>query len=96
MCYVTPSEHPKLPSVEDVREGVIATRIAGHERILPGEIRRPSRGILRCQRLEWLLTGRRNRVSIDPEKARRYHEEGKNRAKKMSVPCAENSAPSKG
>ena len=30
LCYVTPSEHLKLPSVEDVREGVIATRIAGH------------------------------------------------------------------
>ena len=30
LCYVTPSEHLKLPSVEDVREGVIAARIAGH------------------------------------------------------------------
>jgi phosphomethylpyrimidine synthase len=30
LCYVTPSEHLKLPSIEDVREGVIATRIAGH------------------------------------------------------------------
>lgn len=30
ICYVTPSEHLKLPSVKDVREGVIASRIAGH------------------------------------------------------------------
>ena len=30
LCYVTPSEHLKLPSIEDVREGVIATRIAAH------------------------------------------------------------------
>ena len=30
LCYVTPSEHLSLPSVDDVREGVIATKIAGH------------------------------------------------------------------
>jgi len=30
LCYVTPSEHLSLPDVEDVRLGVIASRIAGH------------------------------------------------------------------
>ena len=30
LCYVTPSEHLRLPDVEDVREGVIAARIAAH------------------------------------------------------------------
>jgi phosphomethylpyrimidine synthase len=30
LCYVTPAEHLRLPSIEDVREGVIASRIAGH------------------------------------------------------------------
>jgi phosphomethylpyrimidine synthase len=30
LCYVTPSEHLSLPDVEDVREGVIASRIAAH------------------------------------------------------------------
>ncbi len=30
LCYVTPSEHLSLPDVEDVRQGVIASRIAGH------------------------------------------------------------------
>ena len=30
LCYVTPSEHLSLPSIEDVREGVIVTRIAAH------------------------------------------------------------------
>ncbi|MEM2934576.1 MAG: phosphomethylpyrimidine synthase ThiC, partial [Methanocellales archaeon] len=30
LCYVTPAEHIALPSVEDVREGVIVTRIAAH------------------------------------------------------------------
>ncbi|MBN1232409.1 MAG: phosphomethylpyrimidine synthase ThiC [Candidatus Coatesbacteria bacterium] len=30
LCYVTPAEHLKLPDVSDVREGVIASRIAAH------------------------------------------------------------------
>ena len=30
LCYVTASEHLRLPTIEDVREGVIATRIAAH------------------------------------------------------------------
>ncbi|MCM8762863.1 MAG: phosphomethylpyrimidine synthase ThiC, partial [Candidatus Omnitrophica bacterium] len=30
LCYVTPSEHLRHPSIEDVREGVIASRIAAH------------------------------------------------------------------
>lgn len=30
LCYVTPGEHLKLPDVEDVRQGVISTRIAAH------------------------------------------------------------------
>jgi phosphomethylpyrimidine synthase len=30
LCYVTPSEHLRLPTLEDVREGVIAARIAAH------------------------------------------------------------------
>jgi phosphomethylpyrimidine synthase len=40
LCYVTPSEHLGLPGVEDVRMGVLATRVAGHAadlvRRLPG------------------------------------------------------------
>lgn len=30
LCYVTPAEHLRLPTVEDVKEGIIATRIAAH------------------------------------------------------------------
>ncbi len=30
LCYVTPSEHLRLPTIEDVREGVIASKIAAH------------------------------------------------------------------
>ncbi|MCQ4970225.1 phosphomethylpyrimidine synthase ThiC, partial [Enterobacteriaceae bacterium DFI.7.85] len=30
LCYVTPAEHLRLPNLEDVKEGIIASRIAAH------------------------------------------------------------------
>lgn len=73
LCYVTPAEHLRLPSVEDVREGVIASRIAAHAadiaRGYPGatdwdrELTRAKAG------LDW---DRMISLCIDPEKARSY------------------------
>ncbi|MGD0917358.1 MAG: phosphomethylpyrimidine synthase ThiC [Thermodesulfobacteriota bacterium] len=90
LCYVTPSEHLKLPTVEDVREGVIATRIAGHA----ADIARGNRKAL--QRDLEMSKARKNfdwerqiELSIDPEKARRYHEEGKSGEKDVCTMCGE-------
>ncbi len=77
LCYVTPAEHLKLPSMEDVHEGVIASRIAAHAadiaKGLPGAIERDN-AMARCRNnLDWKG---QIELSIDPEKARRYREEG--------------------
>ncbi len=90
LCYVTPSEHLKLPSVEDVREGVIATRIAGHA----ADIVRGNRNAIQQ---DWEMSKARRsfdwekqiRLSIDPEKARRYHEEGRSKTKDVCTMCGE-------
>jgi phosphomethylpyrimidine synthase len=73
LCYVTPSEHLRLPPVEDVREGVIATKIAGHA----ADIARGSPGAM--DRDNVMADARRNfdwktqiEVSIDPERARAW------------------------
>ena len=58
LCYVTPSEHLKLPSVEDVKEGVIATRIAGHAADIARGNRKAMRGIWRWQGLGKTSTGK--------------------------------------
>ncbi len=90
LCYVTPSEHLKLPSVEDVREGVIATRIAAHA----ADIARGNQKALQ-QDIE-MAKARRNfdwvrqiELSIDPEKAKRYHEEGKSKSDDVCTMCGE-------
>jgi len=76
LCYVTPSEHLRLPTVEDVRDGVMAARIAAHA----GDIAKGVKGAMekdtamaRCRKkLDW--EGQFN-IAIDPEKARRLRAE---------------------
>ena len=76
LCYVTPTEHLCLPSVQDVREGVIVTRIAAHA----GDIARGHK--LAIERDRNMSVARKNldwsaqmKFAIDPEKARRLREE---------------------
>jgi len=77
LCYVTPAEHLKLPSLEDVKEGVIACRIAAHTadivKKVPGAIEKDRMMAEARHRLDWKT---QIELSIDPEKARLYREEG--------------------
>jgi phosphomethylpyrimidine synthase len=73
LCYVTPAEHLRLPSVEDVKEGVIASRIAAHAadiaRGLPGA-RDWDDELSRAKiALDWK---KMISLCIDPEKAAAY------------------------
>jgi phosphomethylpyrimidine synthase len=73
LCYVTPAEHLRLPSVEDVREGVIASRIAGHAadiaRGLPGALEWDHAASRAKIALDWK---RFLSLCVDPDKARAY------------------------
>ncbi|MEW6376153.1 MAG: phosphomethylpyrimidine synthase ThiC [Thermodesulfobacteriota bacterium] len=90
LCYVTPSEHLKLPSVEDVREGVIATRIAGHAAdIARGNKKALQRDIEMSKARKNFDWERQIELSIDPEKARRYHEEGRSGEEDVCTMCGE-------
>ncbi len=77
LCYVTPAEHLRLPTVEDVREGVIAARIAGHAadivKGVPGAFEQDVAMAKARAQLDWEA---QIKLSIDPEKARRYRLEG--------------------
>jgi phosphomethylpyrimidine synthase len=74
LCYVTPSEHLSLPDPEDVRQGVIASRIAAHA----GDIVKGVKGAadwdrqmsLARKRLDW---DEQARLSLDPARSRRVH-----------------------
>jgi phosphomethylpyrimidine synthase len=77
LCYVTPAEHLKLPSAADVHEGVIASKIAAHAadiaKGLPGAIDKDI-AMAKCRNnLDWKG---QIELSLDPEKARRFRDEG--------------------
>ncbi|MDQ0287397.1 phosphomethylpyrimidine synthase [Desulfofundulus luciae] len=75
LCYVTPSEHLGLPTIDDVKEGVVASRIAAHAADLvkgvPGA-REWDLAMARARKaLDWEA---QINLAIDPEKARAYRE----------------------
>ncbi len=73
LCYVTPAEHLKLPDTDDVKEGIIAARIAAHAADIAKGIKGAKDWDRRMSQarkeLDWETMFE---LSIDPEKARRY------------------------
>lgn len=75
LCYVTPAEHLRLPAVEDVHEGVMATRIAAHA----GDI---AKGVKGAWEMDLEMSRKRKALDwegqiaacIDPDKARRLRD----------------------
>lgn len=76
LCYVTPKEHLGLPNKEDVRNGLIAYKIAAHAADLAkGHPRAKERDdALSKARFEFRWKDQFN-LSLDPERAREYHDE---------------------
>lgn len=76
LCYVTPAEHLRLPTVEDVKEGIIASKIAAHAadiaKGLPGADESDYQMSEARRNLDW---ERQFALAIDPEKARAYRAE---------------------
>jgi phosphomethylpyrimidine synthase len=72
LCYVTPSEHLALPSVEDVREGVIVTKIAAHAAdIARGNKVAFERDVLMSKARKALDWETQMKLCLDPVKARK-------------------------
>jgi len=73
LCYVTPAEHLGLPDIDDVREGVIATRIAGHAadivKGVPGALEWDMKMAKARKALDW---NKQLELAIDPVKAKKF------------------------
>jgi len=90
LCYVTPREHLGLPTAEDVREGVIVTRIAGHAadiaRGIPGARDWDLRMSKARKSLDW---EEQLRLALDPVKARRLFGERQVEGEKACTMCGD-------
>ena len=75
LCYVTPAEHLRLPDLDDVREGIIASKIAAHAADIAngllGARDRDNEMSTARHKLDW---DEMFRLALDPDKARRYYE----------------------
>ncbi|MDR2752785.1 MAG: phosphomethylpyrimidine synthase ThiC [Oscillospiraceae bacterium] len=75
LCYVTPAEHLRLPDIADVKEGIVAAKIAAHAadiaKGLPGARDIDDRMSDARRRIDW---EEMFDLAIDPEKARAYHD----------------------
>jgi phosphomethylpyrimidine synthase len=76
LCYVTPKEHLGLPNKEDVKQGIIAYKIAAHAadiaRHRPGARDRDDELSRARYRFDWK---KQFELALDPETARAYHDE---------------------
>jgi phosphomethylpyrimidine synthase len=90
LCYVTPSEHLRLPDLEDVREGVIASRIAAHA----ADIAKGVKGAMdwdkemarRRKALDWKG---QIELSLNPERARKLRESSMPQESDVCTMCGE-------
>ena len=75
LCYVTPAEHLRLPDLDDVKEGIIASRIAAHAADI-------AKGVPHARQQDNAMSEARHKVdweamfdlALDQDKARRYFE----------------------
>lgn len=79
LCYLTPAEHLRLPTLEDVREGIIASKIAAHAadiaRGIPTVRKRDDEMSKARKALDWT---QQHELCLDPDKFRKYRGEAKN------------------
>ena len=76
LCYVTPAEHLRLPDADDVREGIVAAKIAAHA----GDI---AKGIPNAREVDDKMSDARRRVcweemfalAIDPIKPKKFYDQ---------------------
>ncbi len=90
LCYVTPAEHIRLPDIEDVKEGVIASKIAAHAadiaKGVPGAIERDRKMAICRKNLDWKG---QIELSFNPDKVRKWRSEAPPSEQDVCSMCGE-------
>ncbi len=90
LCYVTPAEHLRLPDLQDMKDGIIASRIAAHAADIANGVKgaidwdhemSKARGELNWERMFEL--------AIDPEKAREYRKSSSPENEEVCTMCGD-------
>jgi len=90
LCYVTPAEHLRLPGPAEVREGVIAARIAAHAadiaKGVPGAFEWDQKMARARKALDW---NRQLELALDPVRARELRESSQPKVEDVCTMCGE-------
>lgn len=90
LCYVTPAEHIRLPNIDDVREGVVASKIAAHAadiaKGVPGAIEKDKKMARFRKNLDW--EGQMS-MSFDPDRVREWRGQVPPTEKEVCSMCGE-------
>lgn len=90
LCYVTPAEHLRLPDADDMKEGIIASRIAAHAadvaKGIPGAIDWDNAMSQARKDLDW---ERMFSLAMDPEKAKAYRASSKPIDQEVCTMCGD-------
>ncbi|MDR2861103.1 MAG: phosphomethylpyrimidine synthase ThiC [Syntrophobacterales bacterium] len=90
LCYVTPSEHLRLPNLDDVREGIMTSRLAAHiadlAKGLPGAMDLDLQMARMRKEFDW--EGQIN-LSIDPDRTRAWLEKSESAKEEGCTMCGE-------
>ncbi|MFH2002568.1 MAG: phosphomethylpyrimidine synthase ThiC [Planctomycetota bacterium] len=90
LCYVTPAEHLRLPTIDDVRQGVVATRIAAHSgdivKGVPGALETDKAMSEARKKLDW---EKMYSLAIDPEWARKVRRESESYDENVCSMCGQ-------
>lgn len=90
LCYVTPSEHLRLPTLDDVREGIMAARIAAHiADIAKGVSGARERDVMMARYRKELNWRGQISTAIDPSKAERLLEKSAQAKEEGCTMCGE-------
>ena len=90
LCYVTPAEHLRLPTADDVKEGIMASRIAAHA----GDL---AKGLKDAETIDHKMSKARGDLdwegqfdcALDPEKARRFRKSSQPEEKEVCTMCGD-------
>lgn len=88
LCYVTPAEHLRLPDINDVKEGIIASKIAAHAADI-------AKGIPHAMDIDRQMSEARKKLgwekmftlAIDPDKAIAYRQSSKSEKEDTCSMC---------
>ncbi len=90
LCYVTPSEHLGLPTVEEVKEGVIASKLAAHAADIAKGVKQAQLMDLKVSQARYSLNWNKVlNLLADPEKARAIFKRSRSHSDMTCTMCGE-------